>query len=190
MAETDAELVSAIKEGNEEALVKIYRLHRNTFIHWANRTYELEEETAADIFQDTLIIFHRNVVKGKLLELSSSLKTYIYAIGKNLIKDRLQKDKRIINKLDLVEHHPETFVHEKDQLESDDRRKFVVKLLENMGEPCRSILRLYYFKCYSMEAIAESLKYKNDDVVKTQKLRCLNELKKQVKARFRKDDLL
>lgn len=189
-ADTVDELLSEIKKGNDEALVKVYKLHRNNFIHWAIKAYEIEEERAADIFQDTLIILHRNVMKGKLVELSSSLKTYIYAIGKNLVRKSLQKDKKYIHNMDLMEHRSETFLYEKDKMESDDRQKIVYKLLENMGEPCKSILRLYYFKSYSMESIAECLNYKSDDVVKTQKSRCLNELKKQVKAKYKKDDLL
>jgi len=189
-ADTDEALLSGIKNGNDESLVKVYKLHRNNFIHWAINTYGIDEEIAADMFQDTLIVLHRNIMKGKLVELTSTLKTYIYGIGKNLIKERLQKDKKYVNNVELMEHHPGTFVHEKDRMESDDRKKIVMNLLEKLGEPCRSILRLYYFKSYSMESIAECLNYKSDDVVKTQKSRCLNELKKQVKAIYKKDDLL
>lgn len=189
-AGSDEALLLEIRRGSDEALVEVYRLHRNNFINWARNSYEIDEETAADVFQDTLIILHKNVIRGKLETLTSSLKTYIYGIGKNLIKDVMKKDKKHIRNLELMEHHPETYVHDQVKMELDDRQEFVVRLLETLGEPCKSILKLYYFKSYSLESIAESLNYKNDDVVKTQKSRCLNELKKQVRARFKKDDLL
>ena len=58
-----------------------------------------------------------------------------------------------------------------------------------MGEPCRSILKLFYFDRFAMDAIAARLGYKNEHVVKSQKLRCFNTLKKMVLERFEQDEI-
>ncbi len=45
--------------------------------------------------------------------------------------------------------------------------------IENLGEPCRTILLHYYFHQLSLERIAEQLHYANANVAKQQKFRCV-----------------
>ena len=70
------------------------------------------------------------------------------------------------------------------------RQRLVARLMETIGEPCKSILELFYFRGFSMEAIAERLQYKNENVVKTQKLRCLTSLKNMVRERYQNEDFV
>lgn len=67
-----------------------------------------------------------------------------------------------------------------------ERQAIMMKVLEKFAEPCKSIVRLFYFNAYSMNEIADELKYKNEDVVKSQKTRCMKELKRLVKERLKK----
>ena len=50
--------------------------------------------------------------------------------------------------------------------------------LEQIGEPCRSILKAYYHHDKSMQEIASDFGYTNPDNAKTQKYKCLTRLKK------------
>ena len=52
----------------------------------------------------------------------------------------------------------------------------IAKLAVKMKEPCKSILKYYYYENLSMAQIAELMKYKNADTVKSQKLRCIKYL--------------
>jgi RNA polymerase sigma factor (sigma-70 family) len=183
----DQQLLEKIKEGNDKGILELYRLYRDSFIHWAQQNYKIDEETAADVFQDTMVALHNNVAKGKLFELSSSLKTYLYAIGKNIIRKKL-------NKMEVISDQQEEQIADTltieivDNIALNERQQLVSSLLNTVGEPCRTILRLFYFKGFSMEAIARHLEYKNENVAKTQKLRCITTLKKMLRDRYNSED--
>jgi RNA polymerase sigma-70 factor (ECF subfamily) len=182
----DQQLISKIRQGDEESIVAVYQAHRDGFIQWSQAAYQVDEPTAADTFQDAVICLHSNIIRGKLETLSSSLKTYLYAIGKNIIRKKLQKEAVFEGDESLV---LETLYAEPlDAFAENDRQRFVASLMENIGDPCKTILRLFYFKRFSMKAIAETLNYKNENVAKTQKLRCLTTLKKMVNDQYSADE--
>jgi DNA-directed RNA polymerase specialized sigma24 family protein len=52
--------------------------------------------------------------------------------------------------------------------------------LQELGEPCKTLLTLSYYKNYSTDEIASALNYKSTDSAKTQKYKCLVRLKKIV----------
>ncbi len=54
----------------------------------------------------------------------------------------------------------------------------VVRGLDKLGEPGRTILELYYYHGKSMEEIAKMLHYKNSATAKNLKYKCLLRLKK------------
>lgn len=183
----DQQLLEKIKKGDDKGMLELYRLYRDSFIHWAQQNYKIDEEGAADVFQDAMVSLHNNIVKGKLFELSSSLKTYLYAIGKNIIRKKF-------NKMSVPSEQEEDIIADTltteiiDSIVLNERQQLVSSLLNNIGDPCRTILRLFYFKGFSMESIAQRMEYKNENVAKTQKLRCISTLKKMVRERYSSDD--
>jgi len=50
--------------------------------------------------------------------------------------------------------------------------------LEQLGEPCRSLLKAFYHHDKSMQQIAAEFGYTNPDNAKTQKYKCLSRLRK------------
>ncbi len=182
----DQQLIEQIRSGDEKSMVQVYQLHKNGFIHWAQINYKIDEASAADAFQDAVVCLYNNITKGKLEHLTSSLKTYLYAIGKNVVRKKLQKP--------ILFHQDELQIVENlraepvDSFAENDRQRFVAKLMNTIGEPCKTILQLFYFKGFTMQAIAKAMNYKNENVAKTQKLRCLTNLKNMVKEKFSGDD--
>lgn len=183
----DQQLLEKIKEGNDKGILELYRLYRDNFVHWAQQNYKIEEESAADVFQDTVISLHNNIVKGKLFELTSSLKTNLYAIGKTIIRKKLNKMEVIFEQEE--EQIADTMTVEIiDKMALNKRQQLVSSLMNNMDEPCQIILRLLYFKGFSMPSIAQHLEYKNENVARTQQFRCVTILKKMVRDRYNSED--
>ncbi|WKN30000.1 sigma-70 family RNA polymerase sigma factor [Porifericola rhodea] len=187
----DQQLITQIKLGDEESIVAVYQSHRSGFIQWAQATYKTDEPTAADAFQDAVICLHHNIVQGKLETLSCSLKTYLFAIGKNILRKKIQKD--AIMDSHIFDHEESVaienlYAEPLDSFASNDRQRFVATLMEKIGEPCKTILKLFYFKGFSMSAIAKTLEYKNENVAKTQKLRCLTTLKHMLRNQYSGDE--
>ena len=184
----DQQLIEQIKKGDQKSVVQVYQLHKSGFIHWAQINYKIDEDSAADAFQDAVICLYHNIIKGKLENLTSSLKTYLYAIGKNVVRKKLQQPV-MLDKDDIwiVEN---LWAEPINNFTVNERQQFVAKLMETLGEPCKTLLRLFYFKGYTMESIANTMDYKNENVAKTQKLRCLTTLKSMVKDKFSGDIFL
>lgn len=160
------------KEGNRP-LGEIYKMHRVAFIHFAKK-YKIDEADILDIYQDTIIAFFENVVNGKITTLNYTLKTYIFSIGKNKVFDFLKKKDRTIP----LENQIEDVDIEITQREALTHRQVELKkCIKELGEKCKSILQLFYYKRYSIEAIRIELGYKDDNVVKAHKSRCMKSLR-------------
>lgn len=171
------QLLATIKTGDATTLTNLYKTYRDDFVQWTCRSFYCTEADAQDVFQETMIAFYENVANGKLTELSSSVKTYLFAIGRNLLFKQKRKKKE--QTADVEDYH---FLSDnitiEDTIKLNERQELIYGLLDNMKEPCRSILVLFYYKRYSIESIANSLGYKGQGVVKNQKVRCLKTLRK------------
>jgi DNA-directed RNA polymerase specialized sigma24 family protein len=66
-------------------------------------------------------------------------------------------------------------------LENNERVAAVRGAMEQIGNPCRDILLLYYWEERSMEEIAAELGFANADTVKSKKYQCKKALEKLVK---------
>ena len=167
-------LINLFQSNRTEALSKIYQDHRTEFISWAMKNYGCSLDEAKDCYQNAIIILYENVVSGKLTELNSSTKTYLFAIGKNKLRELNRENNKkedIANLPDVVaddpveQHHPEAV-------------KLAMHCLEHLGEPCKSLLQEFYYHKSTMAQIMEKLGYKNEDSAKNQKYKCLVRLRK------------
>ncbi len=166
-----------IREGDESVLKEIYHLHRKEFLAWAVRGYHVGREDAADIFQDAVIIFYKNVLSGKLEQLSASLKTYLFAIGKNRLLKFGEKRKRTV----LEEEAPSGWAEKLEDplqygIELSHRQQFIQDALLQLTEACRKILTLFYYYRFSMESIKERMGFSSEEGARTAKHRCLKKL--------------
>jgi RNA polymerase sigma factor (sigma-70 family) len=148
----------------------------------AEKKYGIENEEAASVYSDTVLVIIKNVTSGKF-EGRSSLKTYIYQIFSNKCVDLLRK--RTTNKGKIEDTMPyDSLVYElpdetKDiiqKLIARDEKQQVLERLNEIGEKCKELLLLFE-DGYSDKEIAEFMKYQSADVVKTTRQRCMEKLK-------------
>ena len=85
-ARDSGDLLARIKEGEPSFMRELYEDKRTNFIKWILWQYSCSEEDAKDAYQRAFSILYFNVKNDKLIELNSSLDTYLYAIGKNVIR--------------------------------------------------------------------------------------------------------
>lgn len=176
-------ILSEIRQGNEDALVRIYLKYKSEFIRWGSKTFNLSQEECEDIYQDSILIFRKNIVSEKLVELNSSIKTYLFAVARNIALKRIQTSARHISE-NLIgkekEQNPHFAEPADEIIARDEQQQLISNMINKLNEPNRSILKMYYYQNLSMKEIAEKLNYKNDKVVKAQKVRCMKTLKKMV----------
>ena len=66
------------KAGKREAVNLLYEEFRPSFVNWMLQKYNCNEEEAIDIFQDSVMVLYKNAKAGKLENLRSKLKTYLF----------------------------------------------------------------------------------------------------------------
>ncbi|MBL7930534.1 MAG: sigma-70 family RNA polymerase sigma factor [Bacteroidia bacterium] len=136
-------------------------------------------EDAEDIYQEALIILIKKI-KDPSFELRSSLNTYLYSICRFLWSERLKKKNK----------KPETgFEKYRDgfqvnELETFQKNESDIRLAEKafqqLGEKCKQLLMLFYFKKMTMANIAQKLNFNSENVAKNQKYRCIEKAKENL----------
>jgi RNA polymerase sigma-70 factor (ECF subfamily) len=172
-------LIEKIKyEDGELVLKEIYESYRSEFLLWAVKKYAFTVEEAKDLFQLTIIVFYENIINDKLSSFTSQVKTYLFSIGKNKINEYLRsKERKVIARQLEYSIDTDLFYTKGDENYEEELSK-VEASLEELGEPCKSILIQVYYQNKTMQEVADSLGYKNTDTVKTIKYKCLRRLKK------------
>ena len=174
-------LLQDIRKGDEQLLEKLYAQYRSEFIIWAGRRYNCADDASAEVYQRAFIILYYNIKDGKITELKSSLKTYLFAIAKNVFRERF-RDKH--NKTTDIEQSvavKEVDYNIEESYQKEHQKKVVEVLLQRIGDPCKTVLHLFFFKNYSVEAIAIAMGYKDERVVSKRKSICLKQLRKLMK---------
>lgn len=167
-------MIEQLKSGDEKTIRSIYEDHKNGFLLFASR-YGLDKEELIDIYQDAVIALIENAKKGKIDDLKSSLTTYLFGIGKFMVFQRLKKKNKTIPSDEL-----ERFELEYDDYSEDEMNIQLLSLregLKKLGEQCLKVLTLFYYEEKKLDEIQALLGYTNKDVLKSQKSRCLKQLK-------------
>jgi RNA polymerase sigma factor (sigma-70 family) len=179
---TEQQLLAALADGQRVATEQIYRQNYHIVSGWLIKNGGSSTD-AADLFQEAMVVLF-----GKAQEedfrLTCSIGTYLFAISKHLWYKKLQRQSR-----EPVALHDNTgdededggLAYEDDVNAHTERETHYEQLdaaLEQIGEPCRSLLKAYYHKDKSMQEIAAEFGYTNPDNAKTQKYKCLARLRK------------
>ncbi|MFC4721380.1 RNA polymerase sigma factor [Geojedonia litorea] len=179
MSKSDtAQLLTLIRRRDLTVLDKIYRENRSAFLNFAKQ-YKLPEQDYLDIYQDAIIAFYENVVSEKVQTLDSSIKTYLFSIGKFMIYKKINDykyNKPIEQEMNAVLQKQIEY-YEYHEVSESDYQKLVLKCFGQLGKKCQKMLKLFYYEKFTLEEIKTYLNYDNYNVVKSQKSRCLKTLK-------------
>jgi RNA polymerase sigma factor (sigma-70 family) len=174
----DKEIVELIRNGNQtRAFEKVYGNFpavRKMIISSGGTV-----DDAKDIFQDSIIVFYRMVLKPEFI-LTSAIGTFLYSVSKKLWLKKIRDygSKRLaLGKEDMIADDAGDI-----EILTEESEKLLMaeKVVAELGEPCRSILYLFYFEKSSMKEIAEQLGYSNEKTAKAQKYKCIERGKKLV----------
>ena len=186
MKDQESDILVRLRKNPNEVLVEFYKNYRKEFLSWSFKTYGASEADALDCFQDAMIVFYRNVLDGKISELLSSEKTYLFSIGRNLLFRKFKKASREIHLENQNDGIQDIGGIEFSELfHGNTLENRIAEIVKTMRDPCKSILRYFYFRGFSMEEIAEEMSYKNAQTVKAQKVRCIKEIQNLVQRKMR-----
>ncbi len=177
--------IQAIREASDSYLSQMYGAHRKKVMYYISEHYNLDESRCSEVYQEAFFIFFEKVRTGSITHLTCSISTYLVGIAKNLAKD-LSKSKwsNSVDKFGLsigMEEQPLIDEQYRQTEELDESYQDLHLALSKMNENCKTVLNLYYYREFSMEAIAARMKYKNENVAKKSKYQCLQKLKSILK---------
>lgn len=180
---SDQELVNSLQtEASIDAPVKFlyeeYFFMIASYIQQNNGT----REDAEDIFQEVVLAFLQ-IVKADKFRGESSVKTFLHAIARNLwlneLKKRGRQEKRnqiFGNEMPLIEPGVAKL------MSKQEARRQVFTVIDSLGETCRKILLAFYFEDLSIQDILAKLSYKNEQVVRNKKAKCMKSLDEKIQA--------
>lgn len=160
----------------------LYGEHRNAFLKWAQQHYGVEADAAKDAFQEAVVVLYRKAKSGELSALQCSVRTYLFAVGRN----------QLLNHLRVVKRHtdldgdgiPEHLLGTND-MEGQERELIAEQVRQKLDElkpDDRRVLELYYLEDQDMDAVAHAMGLKNRNVAKKKKHFALQRLIELVRA--------
>jgi RNA polymerase sigma factor (sigma-70 family) len=172
----DNEIVLGILNDSKETLNRLYTAYFPMVLQLVLKNNGNEDD-AKDVFQESVIVLYNKVKNGNF-ELNSKLKTFLYSVCRRLWLKRLNAQSRTIRN---IQDFSEIIAVEDDLEKHEEKdRQFAImeSALNQLGEPCKTIIEDYYIQNRSMQEICEKFGYTNADNAKTQKYKCLQRLKK------------
>jgi RNA polymerase sigma factor (sigma-70 family) len=164
------------------ALKELYKTHYSMILNLIVSNSGTEQE-AKDIYQESIIAFYERVQDPEF-RLTCKIKTYLYAVARRLWLKRLAEKKKTVGKVEELE----TFIGIEEELKTIEEKEqlyeIITSSLEELGEPCKSLLEDFYMNNLSMDVIAGKFRYTNADNAKNQKYKCLQRLKKSFFSRY------
>jgi RNA polymerase sigma factor (sigma-70 family) len=166
-----ADNLEGIRKGNSKAFRSVYVEYFGMVRYLIINNSGTEDE-AKDIFQEAMVLLYEKANEENFT-LTSSLKTWIYAVCRNKWLKQLEKKKKNYRFTDF-EHFDAV---EEAEEENSSVHEALRASMSRLGVGCRKILLLFYYFKKSMEEIATELNYTNADNAKTQKYKCIQKLK-------------
>ena len=166
----DSKILDLMKKGDEEALVMLYEANRRMVLSYVLRNSGTQDD-ADDLLQEAVVVIWERV-RAETFENSARLSTFIYATVQNMWRRRLARSKRETLTEFTSMNDPEDPISFFDELAESELAKQIATALTKLGEPCKTLLMLFYWEECSMEEIAKRLKFANADTVKSKKYQC------------------
>ncbi|OJW79090.1 MAG: hypothetical protein BGO69_00360 [Bacteroidetes bacterium 46-16] len=178
---TEQQLLSGLALGDREATEQIYLRNCDTVTNWILKNGG-DGTDAADIFQEAMVVLFGKA-QSEDFRLTCRVGTYLFAVSKHLWYKKLQRaQKQPIHLPDSAGiDNGKDWAYEDDIKAQEEREGHYEQLnaaLQQLGEPCSSLLKAFYQHDKSMQEIASAFGYTNPDNAKTQKYKCLARLRK------------
>lgn len=174
----DREILKGILAG-DRAIIKNFYKDNFKYI----RGYVLQnsgnKEDVEDVFQDALVLLYQKL-ESDSLELTTTLRTYFFAICKNLWKKRLQKKSKVLTTDTVFEISEELDDDILQRIENQDREHVYRKYFLQLSAACQKLLSLV-FEEKSMRQIAEETGY-SEGYARKKKFECKKHLIERIES--------
>ncbi|GAA6765818.1 hypothetical protein AAFH68_17560 [Flavobacterium sp. CGRL1] len=173
---SDNALIEDLKMGESKSYRLLYQFYFPSIALYVKQN-QGNNEDAEDVFQEAIIVLFQKVNEPQFV-LTSSLKTYLYAVSKNVWLKKLRDNKiKIINdELSLSDYKNEivSFEMEPENLREEKLENWLQKITSH----CQNILKALFFYEMPMQNLMIKMGWKNKHSASNQKHKCIQQIKK------------
>jgi RNA polymerase sigma factor (sigma-70 family) len=186
--QSDAELIEAICGSRNERDAALHYLFNEN--NWFNRVrnYVVAQggtaEDGEDVFQESVILFDRNIRQGRFKN-ESSLLTYFFGIAKWFWVTERRKQKTFNELSDSLKDLNEGIEAE---LIETENRQMLTGILSQIGEKCKDLILLTGIATH--KEIADIKGYSSADMAKKEVFRCRKKLRQLIEQHPHLDIIL
>lgn len=178
---SQSQLIRAIKTNDTSVLKQFYVANYpkvETLVLKNSGTIE----HAKDVYQEAFILVWTNVKNGKFApQNETALQGYLYQIAKNKWTDVLRsksfKNSKSLDSITLRVVRDE----EEDNEPKNTKLEMAMEAFKNLGQPCKQLLKTFYFEKKSLRDIASELNIE-ESTARNKKYRCMEKLRTMVLA--------
>jgi len=173
---TEAQLIEGIKERDNEVLKFIYKQYY-PMIRFLITTNNGTAHDASDIFHESLIVLYLKL-SSMGFELDCAVRTYLYAVSKNLWLQHLELRRRhisITEKEDLLASEKQSFYDD----EKLTRKRIYLRQFRTLSDNCRKIIEML-LKGADHRKIMSAFKYSSKQYAIKRKYECLKTLHQRI----------
>jgi len=177
--QADTGLLEDLRRDPERTLAVLYRKYKQVFLGYV-RKFGGETEDHVEVYHDSVMAFYDIWLDGRYEPGRASISTLLCAIGKNKLLTKLGKQAKHVEWTELtpmIDPPEEQIMIPEEMLITR-----VEKAMNIMGDGCKEIITLFYYQRCSVRDIVAKLNYKNENVVKAHKSRCMKRLKDLVET--------
>jgi len=178
----DARVLDLIRRGDEGALVTLYRSCRRQVVSMVLGNSGTPDD-AEDILQEAVVVLWERI-RADRFEASARLETFVYATARNLWLRRLARARREVSFPDQDQMIQDPDLPVLERMIEDEGAGIVAEALTLLGEPCRTLLLLFYWEERPMEEIASRLGFANAATAKSKKYQCKKALEQLLSERY------
>lgn len=172
MEKQQLDLQSRLRNDDKKALEEVYTAYKEAFVNYGLQ-FNLDKDDLVDVYQDSVIAMYQNFTTKQTRIENSSLKTYLFSIGKHKIYDRLKERSQFTGTVVRDDDYEEIDLNETMLTEE---QQLLRRYFDHLGASCQQILKLFYYRSLSIKEIVQQTQYKDENTVKSHKSRCLKKL--------------
>jgi RNA polymerase sigma factor (sigma-70 family) len=178
--EYQTQLINAIKS-NDSIILKEFYVSNYPKIETLILKNSGSAEHAKDIYQDAFITIWKHVRNDTFIpQNETALEGYLYRIAKNKWTDVL-RSKAFKNSKPLNAETLRFIRNDQDEPNDPKSEKIEITMdaFKNLGQPCKQLLKTFYFDKKSLKDIASELKIE-ETTARNKKYRCMEKLRAMV----------
>lgn len=182
MTTNDKILINQIVEGDTNAFTVLVDRYKDLVFTLALRMLKNREE-AEEVAQDTFIKAYKSLDRFKG---DSKFSTWIYRVAYNSSLDRIKKNKKHLNNVEINEftaHQVITIDNALDAMETQEREASIKKSIDLLPSEDGFLLTLYYFDDLSLDEISKIVGI-SANTIKVKLFRCRKKLATILKSQL------